>query len=212
MTSSASSAGNMTSLPRYATYANFCAPAKIPARSANSSRGVKEDTERFNQCFSSPGTDFSPLEPLQAWTDIVGVGIQPSKVRLLCYAPGDIARAECAVALALGARVGVVVDRSLPKDRLFDATPWEGCPNLLMLPGDAMTLRAFLQIDLVPISDAERRRLERAAQMAHEDYVRSATPKEPSLQQWDQLSESLKLSNYHQVAYWEKVLGQGGRI
>lgn len=174
-------------------------------------RGVQEDAERFSQRFSAPDTkDFTPLDPLQAWTDLIAAGIAPAEVRLLCYAPGDIARAECDFALTLGARVGVVLDATLPKDRRFDAADWEGCSTLLLLPNDAMTFRAFLQIDQRPLSEADKLRLKPAAQLAHADYVKSATPKDASLQPWDKLSESLQLSNYCQVAYWEKTLRDYG--
>lgn len=174
-------------------------------------RGVQEDAERFGQRFSAPDTkDFTPLDPLQAWTDLIAAGISPAEVRLLCYAPGNIARAECDFALTLGARVGLVVDAVLPKDRRFDATDWDGCSTLLLLPNDAMTFRAFLQIDQQPLSAADKQRLKPAAQMAHADYVKSAAPKDASLQPWDKLSESLQLSNYCQVAYWEKTLRDYG--
>ncbi|MBI5386198.1 MAG: hypothetical protein HZA90_16120 [Verrucomicrobia bacterium] len=174
-------------------------------------RGVSEDTERFVKRFSAPKTmDFTPLDPLQAWTDLLAAGIMPPDVRLLCYAPGDIARAECDIALTLGARVGIVMDAALPKERYFDAGAWKGCPELLLLPKDAMTIRAFLQIDRKPLSDDDKARLKPAAMLAHQEYVKSATPKDASLQPWEKLSESLQLSNYCQVAYWENTLREYG--
>ncbi|HSN74206.1 MAG TPA: hypothetical protein VL334_03815, partial [Anaerolineae bacterium] len=170
-----------------------------------------EDNVRYPRCFYSPKTDdFSPLDPLQAWTDLVVAGVSPAVVRLLCYAPGDIARAECAIALGLGARVGVVLDPNLPRDRLFDGTAWAGCDNLLFLPMDAMTLRAFLQMAQQPLTAEDMTRLERAARRAHEDYTQSAKPKDPSLFPLDKLEDSLKISNYHQVAYWEHTLRNYG--
>jgi ppGpp synthetase/RelA/SpoT-type nucleotidyltranferase len=174
-------------------------------------RGIKEDTERYTRLLSAPDTkDFTPLDPLQAWTDLFAAGIAAQSVRVLCYAPGDIARAECDIALTLGARVALVVDASLPKAWRFDTADWEGCPTLLLLPNDAMTFRAFLQVDQQPLSDADKDRLTSAARMAHGDYLRSATPVDASLQPWDKLSESLQLSNYYQVAYWEQTLRDYG--
>ena len=78
-------------------------PGRLP-------RTVQEDrnTARFAENFSSPGKDFTPLDPLQGWTDIVAAGVDPRRVKLLSYAGGEISKAECAIALALGARVGVV--------------------------------------------------------------------------------------------------------
>jgi len=61
-------------------------------------------------------------------------------------------------------------------------------------------------VDTAPLTGADRQRLEKAARMAHQDYLRSAAPKEASFQPWDALEEALKLSNYYQVAYWERVL------
>ncbi len=179
-------------------------PAAMP-------RGVTEDTVRYTHRFNSPKTnDFSPMDPLQAWTDLVVAGVSPTDVRLMCYAPGDIARAECAIALGLGARVGVVLDPDLPKERLLDRSAWAGCNNLLFLPLDAMTIRAFLQMAQQALTADDKIRLERAARRAHEDYAQSAKPKDPSLFPWDKLDENLKVSNYQQVAYWEYTLRDYG--
>jgi ppGpp synthetase/RelA/SpoT-type nucleotidyltranferase len=179
-------------------------PASMP-------RGVAEDVVRYPHRFNSPDTgDFTPMDPLQAWTDLVAAGVSPAEVRLLCYAPGDIARAECAIALGLGARVGVVQDPVLPKERTFDHTVWAGCNQLLSLPMDAMTVRAFLQVAQKPLTPADKTRLERAARRAHEEYTQSAKPKDPSLFPWEKLHDDLKNSNYYQVAYWEHTLQDYG--
>lgn len=174
-------------------------------------RQIEADTSRFDWIFSARNSpDFTPLDPLQAWTDLFAANVEAAEVKVVCYAPGEIARAECAIALALGARVGLVTDPVLPRDRGFDASAWEGHSALLPLPKDAMTLRAFLQIEHRPVSPEDRRRLEPAARLAHEDYVRSATPKTPETQPWENLPESLKESNYHQVLYWESALRDFG--
>jgi len=102
--------------------------------------------------------------------------------------------------------VGLIESSDLPEDRQFNDPEWTGHPKYGPLPLDRMTLRAFLQIDTAPLAEEDKRRLEKAAKRAHEEYIKSATPKDPSLQPWDKLDESLKLSNYHQVAFWEKTL------
>ena len=48
------------------------------------------------------------------------------------------------MALALGARVGVVRDTDLSKERQFDDPAWTGHKNFLPLPMDSMTLHAFI--------------------------------------------------------------------
>ncbi len=178
-------------------------------------RGVKEDENkrRFALCFSSRGKDFTPLDPMQGWTDLLAAGVLASRVKVLCYAPGEISRVECTLALALGGRVGLIENKSLPPERQFFDPAWEEHPNFVRLPMDAMTLRAFLLVDELPISNEQQKRLEKAARKAHEDYTASATPRDPSFKSWDELDEELKLSNYHQVAYWEHLLrGLGLRV
>ncbi|MFH0953777.1 MAG: RyR domain-containing protein [Verrucomicrobiota bacterium] len=177
-------------------------PKTLPLR-------IHEDTNRarFADHFSSPGNDFTPSDPLQGWTDIIVAGVDPHRVKLLCYAGKDIASCECAMALALGARVGVVEDPSLPRERQFKDPDWQDHPNLARLPKDTMTLRAFLLVDELP---CKRKKFEHAAQKTHEEYVKSAIPKDPSLQSWEDLAEDLKISNFHQVAYAENILKTAG--
>ncbi len=172
-------------------------------------RGVQEDLhpDRFARRFNSSGSDFSPLEPLQAWTDMLAAGVDPRRVKLLCYAGGRISAAECILAAALGARVGVVEDAALADNRQFNEPQWQEFANLVQLPMDAMTLRAFLLVDEIPY---KRDEFAAAAQKTHEEYVKSAASKEPSLLPWGDLPEVLKLSNFHQVAYAENILKTAG--
>jgi len=172
-------------------------------------RRVKGNTSsmRFGHRIHTSGSDFTPLEPLQGWTDLVAAGVDAHRVKLLNYAGGQISGAECAMALALGARVGVVEDTTLPKERRFSDPGWQDHRNLIRLPMDAMTLRAFFLVDELP---CKRDEFEKAAQRTHEEYVKSAVPREPSLLPWENLVEDLKVSNYHQVAYAENILKTAG--
>jgi ppGpp synthetase/RelA/SpoT-type nucleotidyltranferase len=191
----------------------------IAARSRGQIRGfgylpnrlfAQADETRFAALFESKGKEFTPLDPLQGWTDLIAAGLDPRQVKLISYAGGHISRVEYAVALALGARVGIVESLAIPMERRFNDPLWNGHPNLLRLPLDAMTLRAFLELDAAMLKEVDKIRLKRAAQMAHAAYVKSARPNDPSVQDWKDLPESLKLSNFHQVAYWERVLHEHG--
>ncbi|MGA2062339.1 MAG: RyR domain-containing protein, partial [Thermoguttaceae bacterium] len=172
-------------------------------------RGVQEDlnSDRFVRRFNSSGSDFTPLEPLQGWTDILAAGVDPRRVKLLSYAGGRISYTECILAVALGARVGVVEDASLPNNRQFNEPQWQECPNFVQLPMDPMTIRAFLMVDELP---CKRDEFADAAQKTHEEYIKSAIPKEPSLLPWEDLPEALKISNFHQVVYAENILKTAG--
>ena len=70
-----------------------------------------------------------------------------------------------------------------------------------------MTLRAFLLTDQLP---CKRDELAKAAERSHEEHVRSVVSQEPALLPWKDLSEDLKLSNFHQVAYAENILNTAG--
>lgn len=170
---------------------------------------MKQSTH-FNLLYPSSGTDFTPMELLQGWTDLIAAGVDPARVKILAYAGGLISKAECAIALMLGARVGAVDAPDLPKEQKYDDPDWTGHKNFLPLPLDAMTLHAFLRIETLELSQEDKDRLELAAKQAHENYVKSAVPKEPSLLPWNKLDPSLKMSNYHQVAFWEMVLRDFG--
>jgi ppGpp synthetase/RelA/SpoT-type nucleotidyltranferase len=171
--------------------------------------GVKLDSDplRYSKNISSPGSDFTPLDPLQGWTDIIAAGIDPKGVKLLSYAGGDISNSEAALALAFGARVGILKDSELSSEHQFNEYDWHDHPNLLMLPRDSMTIRAFFLLDELP---GRRKGFEAAAEKVHEKYVKSAIPKEPSLMSWKDLPESLKISNFHQVSYAENILNTAG--
>jgi ppGpp synthetase/RelA/SpoT-type nucleotidyltranferase len=172
--------------------------------------GVPADKKRFFRLIKTPGTDFTPLDPLQGWTDLIAACVDPRRVKLISFAGGHISRVEYAVALAFGARVGMVESDVVPAERRFNNPLWQDHPHLIRLPLDAMTLRAFLQVDGLPLAEADKKRLEPAARRAHEDYMQSARPRDPSLQPWEELDENLKISNYHQVAYWENALREVG--
>lgn len=167
---------------------------------------VDHDTTRFAWLRESSGGDFTVLDPLQGWTDLVAAGVAPARIKLLAFAPGLIAHAEIALALALGVRVGLIEQPALPPCRQFDDASWlshveEG--SLIHMPMDAMTLRAFLLTGELPAADT---RFEAAAKQVHEAYLKSAKPADLSLAPWDSLPEALKVSNYHQVAYWRNIL------
>ncbi len=171
---------------------------------------IDRDPSRFAWLCESPGNDFTALDPLQGWTDIVAGGVDLKRIKLLAFAPGEISRAEMAFALALGVRVGLIEHPALPPKRQFDDAAWldhldEGL--LIRVPLDAMTIRAFLLTDALPDADE---RFEAAAQQVHENYLKSARPADPSLSPWDKLPPELKVSNYHQAAYGANILATEG--
>lgn len=165
------------------------------------------DRERYDEVVETPRLDFSVAEPLQAWTDLLGSGIDPRRVALLAIGggtpttPGAITRMECCIALALGARVGVVTCFSGSSTQLLQDSWWSGHPKLLALPGDAMTLVAFLNAER---SDWERPEWEAAAKQIHENYQKDQK------RAWDKIPDDFRRSNYHQAMYAEVILRAAG--
>src|SRR5262249_6318050 len=68
------------------------------------------------------GEDFSPLEPLAYWGDVLVSGVPVARVKLLAAGGGRITASECQMALALGVPVGVVdAAKSLANQWLTEA-------------------------------------------------------------------------------------------
>ena len=87
--------------------------------------------------------NFSELEPLEMWSDIVASGIDVDAVRVVAFPGGSITQAEMLLARALGARVAWLDPAGTEPLPLEDALPF-GADGVLELPVDPMTLRAFV--------------------------------------------------------------------
>jgi len=198
-------AGDLAAASNGRTTATGYLPAKLPW-------GSTEDTDptRFARLCPSRGIDFTPLEPLQAWTDLIVAGFDPRQIRVLCYAPGEIARAEISIALGLGARVGIVIDPDLPPERSYDDGDWSVPHEFLPLPYDLQTVRAFLHVETRTLDENTAAELEIAAKGAHDAYLASARPTDPSQKKWNDLDPALKNSNFQQVAFWKEILRRHG--
>jgi hypothetical protein len=113
---------------------------------------------RYTECRRTMGTDFSPLEPLQYWADLLASGIPADQIRLLALGGGRIAASECLMALAFGVPVGVVEKGGSEASRYLAETPWALHPGLQRLRAEPGALVRFLMardrlgaIDLPPL-------------------------------------------------------------
>jgi len=161
--------------------------------------GVELD-ERYRELRITTGADFSPLEPLQYWIDLLAAGIQPSQVKLIGIGGGAIAAAEYRIALALGATVAIIQDSGREAGRLLGDEDWNTLDTLFQLPPDGLILRAFIG------SDVPRPKLgprETIAQAIHEAYraveIERRAKEDQSLVEWDKLLDSFKESNRQQA-------------
>ncbi len=151
---------------------------------------------RYCQVRHTIGNDFSPLEPLQGWIDLLMSDISPMRVKLLGINGGAIAAIEYRAALALGATVGILGESGRAAARLAPDDAWNDSPRLILLPQDAMTLRAFVRPSPRPFDDKRRERL---ARHIHQEYLEqqrsSARQESPARNEWKKLPENFQESN-----------------
>jgi hypothetical protein len=210
------------------TTAGVCGLAARVARQLNSSKqaslqlagyapehlpnGLAVDPA-FSSLIRTPGArNFSPLESIQMWTDLLLSGVDPKNVRLFCLGGGDLSATELALAWALGARAAVVNDASVAARRFARFLDWAGGQTDcgMMLPDGPATLTAFFAFD-API---DARQWEKSGEAVHQAYVKSqqAGAKQPNMLPWPLLRDDFKHSNRHQAACSVEILRHCGFI
>jgi hypothetical protein len=108
--------------------------------------GVAFDTDerRFHELRTTAGIDFTFLQPLQYWTDVIASDIDPSQVKVIGIGGGTISAVEYRIALGLGAHVGIITDSGRAADDLLKDRDWITAPNLVALQPDAEAVASFL--------------------------------------------------------------------
>jgi len=168
--------------------------------------------DRYDALNKTDGVKLTELEPLQNWIDLIQAGIRPDKVRILGINGGPIAGFEYRLALALGARVGVILYSGRAANALLCDEDWANDPNLVRLPREILdhsTLRAFTCPGDFPI---HLDKLNKLGEMVHEDYLLQSkySDIDPVRQPWNKLREDFKGSNREQVAYAAEILRSEG--
>jgi ppGpp synthetase/RelA/SpoT-type nucleotidyltranferase len=169
---------------------------------------AKKD-QRYHELIVTEGNDFTPQQPLQNWIDFLASGVKPSAVNMLGINGGRIAAFEFRLALALGATVGIVESSGRAASDLLPDADWWNVPNLLVLPDDPMSIRAFVRLGTVAPAPEP---LEKMARAIHEKFLDENRWKkvDPVMMPWDQLREDLRLSNLLHAAYIPEILGAAG--
>ncbi len=156
--------------------------------------------ERYKIIYETEGNDFSPIEPLQNWIDMVASGIDPAEVKLLGINGGSIAAIEYRIALALGAVVGLVDDSGREVSRIIKDEKWLGSERLIKLPSDVMTVKAFVGSAEEKIEEGIR---EKIAKKIHEIYRQNKqdimVSDDPSMNKWEKLPEAFRESSARQA-------------
>lgn len=169
-----------------------------------------------SQIVRTEGGDYSILEPLRMWKDILARGLSPRDVVLVCLGGGNISFMEMMLALAVGADVYFLRDSrkdgaTSAIDELRERAGTEALARLHTLPDDGATLAMFrfwkpdIPAEMSAVGEA-------LAEKIHENYVRgSATGATSSnLAPWAELREDFKFSNRHQAHNAIRILASCG--
>jgi hypothetical protein len=98
----------------------------------------------YNEIRFTISENFSFLEPLQYWIDIISSDIRAPDIKLLGVNGGRISAVEYRIAIALGARTGIIEDSGMEADKILLDKDWNTQPNLLRLPNNSKVVRSFL--------------------------------------------------------------------
>lgn len=178
--------------------------------------GVQVASQGYNHIFPTDSEEFSLREPLQNWIDLLASGITPEQVRVLGINGGQIAAFEYRLALALGAKVGILEQSGRAADALLMDPAWSQHPGLIRLPSalllhDPATVRAFVRPVFFALDKAQ---LEALAKIAHDRYLAETTYSDvdPVRQKYEKLREDLKESNRQQISYAAEILATEGYV
>ena len=163
---------------------------------------------------TSKTSDFSLLEPVQMWTDLLlsGVKIEPSKVTLLCLGGGEISAQELALAWALGGRAAALAGDCLAPGSFSTLLARAGEQSLggMVVPADPATLAMLFRVRKQNGDKTWDQQWEKPGQAVHEDYVwhQRERTRQPNLLPWELLNDGFKHSNRHQAACAVEILQQ----
>jgi ppGpp synthetase/RelA/SpoT-type nucleotidyltranferase len=164
-----------------------------------------EDT-RYDECIPCGENSFTPEQILKNWQDIVSTGGDPSAVRLLGFGGGALSAVEYRIALGFGTTVGVVAGSKGAADAILSDDLWKVHPNLLSLPLDRDSIRAFIHPPRMH-PELNAAKLERMGVAFHEEYVRNSVGRLPdNMKPWKALKDTFKTANIEQARYSVQIL------
>ena len=182
-------------------------PEKLP-------NDAKIYSRAYDQIYRTKSDEFSALDILACWTDIILSGIPPSEVILIGINGGEIADLEYRIALSLGAKVCLIAYSGRAVSDLSQEKQWKNHPNLIIVPNDPLTVWAIVNHKKPTVLSPDE--IENLAPLVHEFYrekrVDELKPTETDvnkykvIMRWKKLDPALQESNRLQVAYYENLL------
>ena len=172
-------------------------------------RGVTDTPldDRYREIRLTPNSDFSVMEAIQYWCDLVASGVLPSQAKVLGIDGGSISASEYKMALALGTPVALLEGSGRQAKKLRHNRHWRASRGLVCVPADSYIIEEFVKPHPHQLDTADRERLARAIHDAYRERERGiTTADDPSIAPWDELPSYLKHSNRAQAdRIFEKV-------
>jgi ppGpp synthetase/RelA/SpoT-type nucleotidyltranferase len=163
-----------------------------------------------------PGSGYTALGPIQTWADLLLQGHKPWEVRILGINGGWLSAFEYWLGVAVGAVVGIVESSGRKASELLREAEQYEMENLLVLPNDPMTLRAYVGAPASSTNLKDAEEVNTVAREVHSNYLRendsNAKKMHPSMRRWEKLRNEYKDSNRQQALYAEKILAAEGYV
>ena len=101
--------------------------------------------KRFCEIRLIESKNFSPMEPLQYWIDIIALGFKANSVKLLGINGGKISAIEYRIAIAFGAKVAIIKGSGMEADKILLDKKWSSSKDLVPMTTDSNKIQVFIQ-------------------------------------------------------------------
>ena len=170
----------------------------------------------YDHVYRTASEEFSALDILRCWNDIILSGIHPSEVLVAGINGGQIADLEYRIALSIGAKVCLIAYSGRAVFDIVREKQWKDHPNLVVVPNDPYTLWAI--VNQKKPSSFTSEEIEIIAPLVHEFYrekrlegfktTETDINKYKVIMRWEKLDPALQQSNRRQVAFYEHILNR----
>ncbi len=156
--------------------------------------------DRYREIRRTPGAEFSAMEVIQYWCDLIASGVPPAHVKVLGIDGGSISASEYKMALALGASVALLEGSGREAKKIRHNRQWRASRGLVCIPVDPYVIEEFAKPHPVQLDPPNRERL---ARVIHEEYRDSeqelTAADDPATASWAELPSYLRHSNRAQA-------------
>lgn len=173
-------------------------------------KGIKPD--KAYKLVISNGETFTPREPIRMWCDLIVSGVKPGEITVLGIDGGKIAAIEYRLALAIGAKLGVVKESGRAANEILKDVDWRYHKNLLPIPDESESVWAFINYRRTE-SLFRAEQLEDMAKVIHHNYVQDQLKNvktAENLKEWKELRADYKNSNINQALFVSEILALNG--